>query len=429
VLEAPLEAAAEHPVLAFALALAIGALIGVERARLKASGDVGAGLRTFVLVAEAGAVAAWLARELESPWVFAAAGALVTALVVAGYLVEARVRPQAAGLTTEIAAVVTYLLGGAVILGAAEIAVALAIATTAVLAFKEPLHGAVARIGHEDLEATLKLLIATFVVLPVLPDRAIDPWGVLNPYAMWWLVILISALSFAGYVATRVLGESRGSVLTGLAGGLVSSTAVTLGFARQSRERAGAEVRPMAAGLLLAWGVMFVRVLVVVAVVHRPLFRVLALPFAAMAATTLALAVRHYLATRGERAERAPAVQLKNPFRLTASIRFALVFALVLLVVELARRTLPAGGLYVVAALAGLTDVDAITLSMAGLARGGTAPELAAGAIVVAALANTCAKCAFVASLGSAALRRSTLRATAWILASGAAALALARLT
>jgi len=415
-------------VLSFALALAIGALIGFEREGKKRAGEPSfAGLRTFVLIAEAGAVAAWLARELGSPWLFVGAGALVTAVLLTGHLVEVRTRPEAIGLTTEVAGLVTFLLGGLVLFGHAELAVSLAIATAAVLAFKEPLHGLVERIGRDDLQAALKLLIATFIVLPVLPDRPVDPWGVLNPYSMWWLVVLISALSLAGYAATRALGQGHGLVLTGLAGGLVSSTAVTLGFARQSRERGQAPVEAMTAGLLLAWAVMFARVGVAVALVHRPLLARLAVPLGVMGAAALGAALFAYLrARRASAGERAPEVKLRNPFRLTASIRFALFFAATMLVVELVRRSLPEGGLYAVAALAGLTDVDAITLSVAELARGGTSAGVAAGAIVVAALANTLVKCGLVVALGSAPLRRPTLWATALILVAGVLALLLA---
>jgi len=412
--------------LQFAIALGIGALIGVEREGKKASGEAPTGgLRTFVLIAEAGALAAWLAQTAGSAWIFVGGGALVTAFLIAGYRMEVAARPGALGLTTEVAGLITYLLGGAVLFGQVELAVALAIATTAILAFKEPLHLLVGRVGRTDLEAGLKLLLATFVVLPVLPDRPVDPWGVLNPYEMWLLVILISALSLVGYVATRLFGVERGLLVTGLAGGLVSSTAVTLGFARQSRERLAPEdvaCDSMAAGLLLAWAVMFARVAVAVAVVHRPLLAPLALPLGAMGAVALVESVLHARRLGGRRG-RGPAVAVANPFRLTASIRFALLFAVVLLVVEFVRRELPPGGIYAVAALAGLTDVDAITLSMAEQARGGGALGLASAAIVIATLANTIVKCGLVWFLGAGALRRHVLRATGLILAAGLLAL------
>jgi uncharacterized membrane protein (DUF4010 family) len=416
------------PLLGFAIALLIGALVGVEREQKKRAGEQGTrGLRTFVLISESGAIAAWLSSTLETPWIFVGVGTLVAAAVLAGYLKHTD--PGSLGMTTEFAALVVYLLGGLVLFGHTGLAVGLAIATSALLAFREPMHELVDRIGRDDLQAGLKLLIATFIVLPVLPNRPVDPWGALNPYEIWWLVILISALSLLGYAATRALGRERGLVVTGLAGGLVSSTAVTLAFARQSREpRAGAP-DSIAAGLVLAWTVMFARVGVMVAVVHRPLLASLALPMTAMGATALAVAAWFYVrARRAKAASRAPHVLLKNPFRLTASIRFGLLFALVLLAVELMRRQFPAAGLYAVGALAGLVDVDAITLSMAELARGGAALSVATGSIVIAAVANTLAKCAIVSVLGARALRLRVFVATAFVLVSGASALLLGSL-
>jgi uncharacterized membrane protein (DUF4010 family) len=320
-----------------------------------------------------------------------------------------------------------FLLGGAVVFGHGALAVALALATSAELAFKEPLHGLVGRIGREDLQAGLKLLIATFIVLPVLPDRTVDPWDAINPYQLWWLVILISALSLAGYVATRWLGPRRGLAATGFAGGLVSSTAVTLSFARRSAERVqAAPAEALAAGILLSWLVMFVRVAIEVLVVQRALLAPLAWPLGTMGLATLATAAFFGLhAARRGPGEGAPEVKVKNPFSLTASIRFALFFALVLLVVALVRRQVSGQGLYLVAALAGLTDVDAITLSMADFARNGGAHEVAVGAIVTAVLANTLVKCAFVAALGSRELTRRILLAGGLILAGAVLALLL----
>jgi uncharacterized membrane protein (DUF4010 family) len=414
----------------FAIALLIGALIGVEREKKQETDELGrgiGGLRTFLLFAEAGAVAAWLSARLDTAWIFVGGGLFVTALVTAGYLAWVWTRRADVGLTTEIAAVVTYLLGGLATAGSAELAVALAIVTSAILAFKEPLHGVVERIGREDLYAGLKLLIASFIVLPVLPDRAVDPWGALNPYEMWLLVILISGLSLLGYAATRWLGSGRGIPITGLFGGLVSSTAVTLSFARRSsEERADAGIQSsLAAGILIAWLVMFVRVGVEVAVVHPPLLRMLSLPLGVLGLASAALAAFAYL--RSDKAAAAASdVPLRNPFSLTSAMRFAAFFALVLLVVKLVETYAPGRGLYGVAALAGLTDVDAITLSMAQGARSGSvAAPTAVGAIVVAALSNTLVKLGFVLALGADALKRQLGVATAVIAGAAGAALIL----
>ncbi len=237
-------------------------------------------------------------------------------------------------------------------LGHREIAVALAVAIAAVLAYKQPLHGLVSRLDREDVYAGVRLLAATFIVLPLLPDRAIDPWGALNPHKLWLLVLLISGLSLVGYVAVRLLGPNRGIPLTGLTGGLVSSTAVTLSFARQSREKGQEESAPAyACGILIAWSVMFLRVLAMVLIVNRALLPRLAVPFLVMAVVTAAFAwwMYHRAATHGPSGK----VLLANPFSLTSAAKFAALFALVLLLVALVQQHFPPEGVYVVAALAG----------------------------------------------------------------------------
>ena len=407
-----------------ASALIIGALVGIERERSKAlSGNVGiGGVRTFILFALTGAVASWLSHELGSAWIFVAALGSVGALAVAGYVVQARIKPNAVGLTTETAAIGVCLLGGACTAGYNEMALAVGIAVSAVLAYKESMHGLVAKLGPDDISAGVKLLAATFIVLPLLPATAVDPWGVLKPRPIWTLVILIAALSLVGYVATRALGPRRGTALTGLSGGLVSSTAVTLAFARQSREDEGRSDDALAGGLLLAWAVMDVRVVVIVAVVAASLVGPLVVPFGAMTLVTLAAAAFLLRRARGQEPTAAGEVALKNPFSLTAAAKFGLLFAAVLVVVAGVERYFPGRGYYVVAALAGLPDVDAITLSMAGLARGGGVDlETAAGALVVAALANTLLKCGMVVATASAGLRRSIVTVTVSVVLVGVA--------
>lgn len=414
----------------FALALLIGALIGVQREKRKAEdgGRGSHGLRTFVLVAQVGAIAGWLSRSVGSPWIVAAALLCVAAPLVAGYVLEAHADPRALGQTTEMAVLVVFLLGALTTLGSPALAVVLGIVTAATLAYKQPLHGLSDKLGWSDVFAGLRLLIATFIVLPFLPNRPVDPWGALNPYSLWRLVLLISSLSLLGYIATRWLGADKGTALTGLTGGLASSTAVTLSFARRSREEgAAAPASALASGILLAWGVMFVRVVVEVLVVNRDLVGAVLVPFSAMAVVTLLLAAYFYrraATEKGGNAPGAPAVPLKNPFSLTSAAKFAAFFALVLLVVKIAEGRLPGGGVYAIAALAGLTDVDAITLSMAQYARTGS-PGVAVTAIVIAALTNTVTKGVMVATLGGAALRRPILLATGVLLVAGLAGTAL----
>ncbi len=414
------------PLRDFLIALFIGALVGIERERRKAEeGSEIRGLRSFILIAEAGAISAYLSLKASLPWIFPASLIAMVLVVLAGYVLAKRPVGGSYGLTTEIASVVVFLLGGMALFGHPAMAVALAIATSVVLAYKDPLHGLVAKIGTEDLYAILKLLVATFIVLPILPDRTVDPLGALNPYKLWLLVILISGLSLVGYVAIRWLGQRRGAAVTGLAGGLVSSTAVTLFFAKSSREEGGKRGGGgIFTGILLAWAVMFVRVLIEVAVVHRPLVREIIYPFAAMTVAAAALAALAYRrkpekGSSGSQVE----VPLKNPFSLASAIRFAFFFALVLVAVKLAQRYLPGAGMYGIAALAGSTDVDAITLSMSGFAREGGDSAIATIAITIAALVNTSVKAGIVAVLGSPEMRIRILLGTAVILAVGAVTL------
>lgn len=414
----------------FLIALLIGALVGIEREKHKSAAHPRSfgGLRTFILFAEVGAVSAWLAQHLHTPALFIAAVLAVTVVVVTAYVLENRSKPDALGLTTEVAAVTVCLLGGAVMYGYAELAVALGITTSAVLAFKQPLHGLVQQLGTDDLYAGLKLLIATFIVLPLLPNRPVDPLQVLNPYTLWLLVILISGLSLVGYVAVRWLGAARGAAVTGIAGGLVSSTAVSLSFARQSRiDTDPLAGDTLAAGILFAWVVMFARVVIMLAIVYAPLVPGVLPPFVAMGIAAALLAGRFYwLGTRRRQpVAQSGGVQVKNPFSLTAAGQFGMLFALVLVIVKLTERYAPAEGLYLVAALAGLTDVDAITLSMADYGRQGNGLTVAATAIAIAALSNTLVKCGMVLVLGSPSLRIRLAASTAAILVVGLGAIAL----
>lgn len=412
----------------FLIALLLGALVGIEREKHRRDEHPNSfgGLRTYILFAQAGAVSAWLSIHLQSPWLFVITVLVVALAVLTAYILENRHSPTALGLTSEISAVTVCLLGGAIMFGYAELAVMLGILTSAILTFKQPLHGLVSKIDTDDLYAGLKLLIASFIILPLLPNDTIDPWQALNPYKLWLLVILISSMSLLGYVAVRWLGAAHGAVVTGISGGLASSTAVTLSFARSSK----IESDPLAAdnqacGVLLAWLVMFIRVLVTISIVYQPLLTRLWLPFCVMAGATAIMAALYYW--HGSRRYQAPqqsAVKVTNPFSLVAAIKFGALFAVILLLVKLTEQYAAAEGLYLLAAVAGMTDVDAITLSMAEYAeQSAAALTVAASAITVAALSNTLVKCGLVYAVGGRALAHKLAMATLVILALGIAVL------
>jgi len=391
----------------FLIALLIGALVGIEREKHKNNNHPGsfAGVRTYILFAQLGAVSAWLSVFLQTPWLFIAALAAVSVIVLSSYYLENKTNAVALGLTSELSAITVCLLGGAVIFGFAEIAVSLAILTSAILAFREPLHGLVSKIGADDLYAGLKLLIASFIVLPLLPNEAVDPWQALNPYKLWLLVILISGLSLVGYIAVRFLGSVKGTMITALTGGLVSSTAMTLSFARSSKiETDSGAANRLAAGILVSWLVMFGRVLLIVTAVSVPLMQQLVWPLLGLAVLTAVFALVFFLAGHKLQAISAADVPVTNPFSLWSAIQFALLFALVLLLVKLAEHYAPGQGLYWLAALAGLTDVDAITLSLADYAGRSQAVDSAATAIAIAILSNSLVKTAMVWVAGTRTL-------------------------
>jgi uncharacterized membrane protein (DUF4010 family) len=410
----------------FATALLIGALIGIERERHGLEHDMPgiAGLRTFILYALFGALCGWLSLAFESPWVLAAGLLAAAAAMLAGYVLSVRMDADNLGQTTEVAALATFLLGAVAAHGERELAAGLGVAVAAILAYKQPLHGFVEKLGPDDVYAALRLLVATFIILPILPDEPLDPWEALNPQSLWLLVLLISGLSLVGYVLTRTLGAHRGIPITGLAGGLASSTAVTLSLARQSREpqyqKAGAAI---VAGVLLAWTVSFARVFVEVLIVNRALLPAVLPALAAMSAVCAAFA--WLMLRRADRdGSEAKEVPLRNPFSLTSAVKFAAIFALVLLVVKIVQTQAPEAGMYVVAAIAGTTDVDAMTLSMAQYARTNS-PQVAAHAITIAVLSNTLVKTGMVLTLGDPSIRKWTILATTTIVAAGVAAILL----
>ncbi len=407
----------------FGIALFIGALVGAEREKRK-DRDVGGfgGLRTFILIALAGAMSAFLAATLQTPWFFAAGLLSFGLLVGAAHHAEVTIDRDAAGATTEIAALVTFLLGGAAVSGHANLAVAAGIATSAVLALKRPLHEAVGRIDLDDFVAGLKLLFATFIVLPLLPNETLDPWGALNPYKLWLLVVLISTLSLAGYVAVRMLGPSRGTAVTGMAGGLVSSTAVTLSFARRSKMETGGE-GALTVGVLLSWTVMFVRVLVMLAVVSPSMIPTVEPPMAVLGGVTALTAAATVRLTAKEESQAPAHVKVKNPFSLVSATKFGLFFAVVLLLVAIARQQLTDRALMLVSAIAGTTDVDAIALTLARLVPTEIDPAFAARGVVIATLSNTVVKAGMVAVLGSRTFAKRILAATAVLVVAAVATL------
>jgi uncharacterized membrane protein (DUF4010 family) len=409
----------------FGAALGVGILLGLERERNNRDPDTRfAGVRTFAIISLLGGVAAYMEQSLGLAWVPLAVFAGLAALVVTAYVATSRKGDL--GLTTEISALLTYLLGALCLWGRVELAAALGVTCLFLLALKDWLHRIARRIQPEDIEATLKFTTITLIILPLLPNENFGPapLKVINPYKIWLMVVLISGINFLSYILVKIVGGKHGVGLTGLLGGLVSSTAATLGFAQRSR-REPELARSLAMGIILAWTVMFFRVPVEVLAVNRPLAFRLLIVLAGLAAVSLFLCF--LLWQKQKKAETGEVPTRSNPFELWAAIRFGLLFAVINFGAKAAEVYIGEYGLYVAGAIAGLTDVDAITLSMANLAL--EDPErahAAARTVLIAVLSNTVAKGAMALVMGSDTLRRSLALPTAILVGAGVAALFLA---
>lgn len=393
----------------FGVALFIGILVGLQREHAydvakKAERKTAAGVRTFALIALLGCTAALIADILQAPWVYIGLILAPTLLIAVGYAAAAWHGEM--GMTTEIAAVVTLFTGSLCYWGEMALAAALAVITTLLLSLKIELHRLAENLTRADIVAVLKFAIITAIVLPVLPNQSFGPppFDVLNPYKIWLMVVLISGISFSGYVLMKIAGSQRGIWLTGLLGGLASSTATTLSFTQRSHtDRRLA--KSFALGITLAWTVMFARILVAVGVVYVPLLAILWLPIVLAGGTGLAYTLYLYLMPHDD--DEGSEVKVSNPFELRPAITFGLLYGFILLLARTANLYFGDVGLYVSSLISGLADVDAITLSVTELSRSERVDgATAARAIVLAAMANTAVKGGIVLSGGTAELRR-----------------------
>lgn len=409
--------ATQDPLMTLGIAIGLGMLIGLQRERTSSAGHIG-GIRTFPLVSALGAAAGLVGREAGG-WL-AAAGLLgvVGAAVLANLTGRRRADPEP-GVTTEVALMVTYVLGLMLAVGQRDAAVALGVGTAVLLQLKRPLHELVKRLGDQDVRAVLQFALITFVVLPVLPNETYGPFDVLNPYRIWLMVVLVTGLSLAGYVAFRVVGAKKGAMVAGLIGGMISSTATTVSYARLGRSAPG--LRNAACAIfLLATVMMYARVIVEMWIVAPSHARTLSAPIALAGAATLVLAALSLTrAGRGGGGGLSP----RNPAELRGALLFGGLYAAVVLLVAAGREWFGDSGLYAVAALSGLTDMDAITLSTGRMVeRGRLEPDTAWRAVLLASVANLAFKTGIVWTLGGAALAR---RAALWFSAVAAVSIAL----
>jgi uncharacterized membrane protein (DUF4010 family) len=389
----------------FGVALIVGILVGLQReyAFDMRDREIFAGTRTFALMGVTGCAAAMVSDLTGSPLPFFATLLVIGALLAFTHYVDAQ--RGAVGLTTEVAAMLTVLIGGLIFMGEVLLSVAIGVAMAVLLSIKVEAQRFVRHLNQEDIIAALQFAVITAIILPLVPNETLGPppFDVLNPFTIWLLVVLISGISFIGYVLNKVLGASRGIGLTGLVGGLASSTAVTITFAQRSREQ-GKLVRALALGITLASTVMFVRVLVEAGVVNPSLLSMLWIPIIASIVVGLAYSLYLFFTQRGQAEED---VTLSNPFDLGMALKFGVAFTVIFLAARAAQIYFGDAGIYVSSILSGLVGVDAIVLSLAELSRGsgGVDPATASRGIILAAAANTFAKGAIVLAAGTGKLR------------------------
>lgn len=382
----------------FSTSLAIGLLIGLERERHPGSK---AGLRTFALVALMGTVSALLIEKTGASWILAAGVLSLAAMMVAANW-RGEGTPDDPGTTTAAAVILCYLLGALLWYGHTHLVVALALTVTALLYFKTELEGVTHRLSRQDLVSFLQFAAISLIVLPLLPDQGYGPYGALNPFQIWLMVVLVSGVSLAGYVALRIVGERRGTLLVGLLGGVVSSTATTLVYARQVRATT-APAESAAVIVLMANLVLMLRIaLITLMVAPGVLPQLLPILSGGLLLGLVATAHQWQLRAPGS-APMAP--EMGNPLELRAALGFGLVFALVLMGSAWLNDRAGAIGVYAFAAVSGLTDMDAISLSLLHMFRLGQIPvtEVSA-AIVIACVANLIFKLLLATGIAGRAL-------------------------
>jgi len=384
----------------FLTSLTIGLLIGLERER---NPSAKAGLRTFALVSLFGTLIALLADKSGSPWLLIAGLLAVAGMIIAAYL-NSPAENHDPGTTTVAALLICYALGVLVWYDLSKLAVMLAIATTVLLYFKPELQGMTQRLSRRDLVSILQFAVLSFVILPILPNKNFGPYDAFNPHHAWMMVVLISGLSLAGYVALRIVGQRYGAPLLGFLGGLVSSTATTLLYARHSKLNEGMP-RLSAVVILIASQVVLIRLAVVSGIVSPGILKQL-IPVMGLG-LLFGLVATAFHWKRLQNAGDLPLPQTANPTELHAALGFGLLFVVVLLCSAWLSDVAGSGGLYLVAIASGLTDVDAITLSSLRLFQmDKLSSEQAVISIAIAFISNMAFKFGLAVSIGGMALAK-----------------------
>lgn len=372
-------------------ALAIGLLVGIERGwseRDQDEGDRIAGIRTFSIIGLLGGTWAIMA-DMTSEWMLAIAFLAVSALSIVAYIADVK-RDNDVGTTTAFAMMLTFVLSAWAVIGQPVLALVVTVLMITLLGYKPVLHRWLRVLEEKEIYAGIKLLVISVALLPLLPNQGYGPYDALNPYWVWWMVVLISGISFVGYFAIKLSGDRKGTFLTAVTGGLASSTAVTFSlaqFARVSRTKLF-----FMGGVLVASSIMFVRVGIEVFIVNKVLLSLLWLPLGLMFIGILIGGYWFLVKGDSDQDDNDQEIELKNPFQLGLALRFGLLLALILLLSESVKEWFGDEGIYVLSVASGLMDVDAITVSLSRMALNDLRTEAASLGIVLASATNTLVK-------------------------------------
>lgn len=407
------------------VALGVGLLIGIERGWTSRADDEGkrvAGIRTFSLVGLLGGIWAQM-TQLVPPWMLGIVFLGLVALIIAGYLSQKQTSPDV-GLTTEIAILITFSLGAWASLGYKLPALIAAVVVLTLLNLKPTLHNWLKKIELKEIYAWIKLLIISVIFLPLLPNQGFGPWDALNPYWIWWMVVLISGLSFVGYILTRLIGNRFGPLLTSFVGGMASSTAITFSLAAIAKEKKFGAIHIFMSGVLLASSISFIRVFIEVAVVNSSLLSMLWLPLSVMFVVTLLCGYWVWKSSKSSSGEEKE-IKIENPLQLSRALKFGFLLAVILLLTHAAENYFGEQGIYIVSLISGVMDVDAITLSLSRKANDVLAHSSAVTGIIIAVVMNTFFKTAFFSFIAGIKRSKQLIISSLFVMISGIISLVL----
>ena len=401
-----------NPFLTLGIALGLGLLIGLQRQRTDSRFG---GIRTFPLISLFGAFCGMLAQSYGGWPIGAGLLAILATLAIANWF-AAREHETERGQTTEVAALLTFAIGAYLPHGDASLAAMAAGLTVILLHLKQPMHTFVEKMGPKDMTGLMQFVVVSLIILPLLPNRPFGPFAVLNPYDIWRMVVLIVALSLIGYVIYKVIGGTASTLIGGVLGGLISSTATTVSYSRRSRE--APDIHRLALFVvMIASAIAYARVLIEIAAVAPRHFTTMALPLGAMLGWMLSISGALYFLVRGDSAA---VPEPHNPAELKSALVFGALYAVVILAVGAAKQHLGPGALYGIAIVSGLTDMDAITLSIARMVDKNRIDPLSGWQLIlVASLSNLIFKAGIAIFLGGPRFGLRVLLAFAIALAGG----------